>query len=320
MTELEQERQTVRETLAHIRRVGENLSEVATELVERAVRHDRSKFSDEEWPTIAAETPRLKTLAYGSAEYRNAVNTLAATGHYLHNSHHPEHYDRGVAGMTLIDLMEMLADWEAASRRTSDGDLAESLRINRDRFKIDDQLYAVLVNTAKSLWWVDPTDDNESDNEDKDDGDRDGTVSEYPEAADGVYRHEGKFTCFKWLLKVGDRYVVMQEDGLSEGHPWGSLQNQFVAEGSWVGEEYVPRDLRWNFSRQNPPAREGVYDNPAGFGDGTECVIRLGDLSLPMQSNGTTGNVFPWTTVHDDIVADGDWRTLWTADRTAGWK
>ena len=33
------------------------------------------------------------------------------------NRHHPEYYEDGIAGMTLVDLEEMLSDWEAASHR-----------------------------------------------------------------------------------------------------------------------------------------------------------------------------------------------------------
>jgi hypothetical protein len=54
------------------------------------------------------------------------------------------------SGMTLVDLIEMLADWKAATERTADGDLARSLEIQRDRFGIDPQVVDILRNTA---WW-----------------------------------------------------------------------------------------------------------------------------------------------------------------------
>jgi hypothetical protein len=52
--------------------------------------------------------------------------------HYSHNRHHPEFFgEDGVDGMTLVDLIEMLADWKAATERHDDGDLAKSLEIHR---------------------------------------------------------------------------------------------------------------------------------------------------------------------------------------------
>ena len=44
----------------------------------------------------------------------------------------------GVNDMTLVDLVEMLADWKAATERHDDGDLAKSLEIQRERFGLSD--------------------------------------------------------------------------------------------------------------------------------------------------------------------------------------
>lgn len=56
--------------------------------------------------------------------------------------------------MTLVDLLEMLADWKAATERAPQGDLAASLTINRDRFDIAPQLMDILTNTARHLGWL----------------------------------------------------------------------------------------------------------------------------------------------------------------------
>ena len=53
--------------------------------------------------------------------------------------------------MTLIDIVEMIADWKAASERQHDGNLLVSIEKNAKRFHIDDQLKKILVNTAKTL-------------------------------------------------------------------------------------------------------------------------------------------------------------------------
>ncbi|GAB3899985.1 hypothetical protein GCM10029964_086700 [Kibdelosporangium lantanae] len=75
--------------------------------------------------------------------------------HYAHNRHHPEHFADGVNGMTLVDLVEMLADWKAATERTfPHGDLADSLAINRERFGIAPRLMDILANTARHFGWL----------------------------------------------------------------------------------------------------------------------------------------------------------------------
>ena len=65
--------------------------------------------------------------------------------------------------MTLVDLVEMLADWKAATERHADGDMGRSLELQRDRFKIAPQLMSVLWNTARSLGWVPAHNGQESD-------------------------------------------------------------------------------------------------------------------------------------------------------------
>lgn len=62
--------------------------------------------------------------------------------------------DLGVRGMSLLDVVEMLADWKAATERHADGSLAKSIEINQKRFGYSDDLRAILTNTAKSLGWI----------------------------------------------------------------------------------------------------------------------------------------------------------------------
>lgn len=62
--------------------------------------------------------------------------------------------DHGINGMNLIDLIEMICDWKAASERHADGDIFKSIEINSKRFNITPQLKQILLNTAKSLFNV----------------------------------------------------------------------------------------------------------------------------------------------------------------------
>ncbi|MFJ8471016.1 DUF5662 family protein [Kitasatospora sp. NPDC094011] len=147
------------DTLRHSLRVAELMGELIKELLDRSVRHDLSKTHEPERPVYDEVVPQLRAAAYGSVEYRALVDTMGEglRHHYAHNRHHPEHFPDGINGMTLIDLLEMLADWKAATERAPHGDLADSLTINRERFGITPQLMAVLTNTADHFGWLPPT-------------------------------------------------------------------------------------------------------------------------------------------------------------------
>ena len=95
-------------------------------------------------------TPILKELTYGSVEYKASLSELqvALKHHYENNSHHPEHYENGVHGMDLFDLIELFIDWKAATERTKGGDIYKSIKINKDRFNISNQICDIFLNTA----------------------------------------------------------------------------------------------------------------------------------------------------------------------------
>lgn len=147
------------DTEDHIRKVAENMLDVRMLLGFRARIHDKSKLESPEKEIFDKVTPKLRGITYGSEEYKASLAEMkpALDHHYRHNSHHPEHYgENGISGMCLLDLIEMLCDWQAATERHADGNLAKSLVINQRRFNIDDQLQAILINTAHRLGWVKP--------------------------------------------------------------------------------------------------------------------------------------------------------------------
>ena len=76
----------------------------------------------------------------------------ALAHHYANNRHHPEHHKNGVDDMTLIDVLEMLIDWKAASERHNDGNILKSIEKNADRFGLSPQLVKILENTAKTAF------------------------------------------------------------------------------------------------------------------------------------------------------------------------
>lgn len=147
------------DTLRHSLRVGALMGQPIAELVERSTQHDLSKTQPPELGIFNEFTPKLKHSTYGSDEYKGFLVGMgeALKHHYAENRHHPEHFGAmGVAGMTLVDLIEMLADWKAATERHDDGDLAKSLEIQRKRFGISDQLLLILYNTADHFGWTPP--------------------------------------------------------------------------------------------------------------------------------------------------------------------
>ena len=143
------------DTFVHSQRVGELMVQVIKEALDRSTCHDRSKTEPPEVAVFDEYTPKLQDSTYGSDEYKSH---LAGMGeglkhHYANNRHHPEHFENGVNDMTLVDLMEMLADWKAATERHADGDLAKSLDIQQARFGLSGQLLTILRNTVKHFGW-----------------------------------------------------------------------------------------------------------------------------------------------------------------------
>lgn len=145
-----------KETQDHIYRVAKLLSLACLNLEHRGEVHDASKLGPNEKPVFDRVTGKLKGLTYGTDEYRESLKELgpALTHHYENNTHHPEHYQNGINGMSLFDLMEMICDWKAAGERHDNGSIERSLKVNKERFKISDQLQSVLENTAREFGWL----------------------------------------------------------------------------------------------------------------------------------------------------------------------
>lgn len=144
-------------TMMHSRRVDALLLEIICELQLRLTRHDESKFLNPVEKAMFDEfTPKLRDSTFGSEEYKGYLRQMgdALREHYAGNRHHPEHFPNGVNDMTLIDVIEMFADWKAATERHADGDLAKSLLIQQERFGLSPQLVSILHNTAVEAGWL----------------------------------------------------------------------------------------------------------------------------------------------------------------------
>ena len=144
------------DTKAHIMVVQDLMEEMIGDLRYRSALHDSSKLEDPEKAMFDRVTPLLRESTYGSPEYKAILAEMGEglAHHYAAASHHPEHFERGVRGMSLLDLVEMFADWAAAGKRHADGgDIRRSIEINQERFGYTDELADILRNTADELGW-----------------------------------------------------------------------------------------------------------------------------------------------------------------------
>jgi hypothetical protein len=142
------------ETYKHIKRVGHFLAQFSKELINRAEVHDNSKLEEPELSGFAANTERLSKVEYGSQEYKEMLTELQPTiqHHYSRNRHHTEHWPNGINDMNLVDILEMLADWRAATERNKNGNIRQSVEFNSVKYSISPQLKKILENTVRDYF------------------------------------------------------------------------------------------------------------------------------------------------------------------------
>lgn len=150
-----QEQKTREVINAHRLRVFQLMSKISQEVMLRGNRHDETKLDPEELPHYVATIDEFDKHPFGSEGYAKAKESLgpAVVHHYKHNRHHPEHFEGGIEGMNLIDLLEMLADWKSATQNHPEnpGNMARSLTLGIEKYKISPQLAIILYNTARDL-------------------------------------------------------------------------------------------------------------------------------------------------------------------------
>jgi hypothetical protein len=144
------------DTHEHIAEVRGRLLDVAADLTRRAHVHDRSKLEDPERAVFDEYTPKLRDSTYGSDDYKAFLDGMGEGlwHHYAVNDHHPEHFKYGIDDMSLVHLIEMLADWKAATLRHADGDLRRSIQQNAERFGYGSDIEGLLVRTAEYMGWM----------------------------------------------------------------------------------------------------------------------------------------------------------------------
>ena len=116
-------------------------------MIKRGLKHDLSKFGPDEFNAFSKTAYKLRYIKYGTPEYKELqkeVDNYAKLHHWENNSHHPNYYKLGIKEMTLLDQLEMLVDWRAATYYNPEGDMFNSFKLNKERFKYDnltDQIY-----------------------------------------------------------------------------------------------------------------------------------------------------------------------------------
>ncbi|MET0601372.1 MAG: DUF5662 family protein [Baekduia sp.] len=144
------------DTWEHIDEVRRRLRQITIDLERRADDHDKSKLTSPEVEIFDEFTPKLKATTYDSPEYREFLVGMGEglQHHYAVNDHHPEHFLNGIGDMDLLQVIEMLCDWKAATMRHDDGDLFNSIQANAGRFGYGDEMRHLLLNTARNLGWI----------------------------------------------------------------------------------------------------------------------------------------------------------------------
>lgn len=157
------------DTQAHIKQVQYYIKRVTQTLAQRAFVHDYHKLRSPEKEGFDAAA-ELKTIEYGSDEYRASLENLKEVllHHYAHTKHHPESFaikedgtldteavknGAAINRMNLLDLIEMLCDWKAASERHDGGNIYKSIDMNQERFGYDDDMKELLTRTARAMNW-----------------------------------------------------------------------------------------------------------------------------------------------------------------------
>jgi len=169
----------------HNNHVQQNIADVIANLAQRMANHDQSKYSDVELELVRGK-PALNRLEYNTPEYKEGLAKVqtAVASHYAANDHHPEHFTRwecngcfkvfdtppdnlhcdvclceifeqphGIRGMSLLALLEMACDWQAASIEHNSYFLT-SVERNIERFGLSIEMKEILINTGREMGWI----------------------------------------------------------------------------------------------------------------------------------------------------------------------
>lgn len=133
---------------SHISRVRKHLSVFISLLRQRAISHDSSKLKSPEFE-MWCEMDKEPRYAYGTEKYKAKIKKWQYLFklHYKQNRHHPEHFEFGINGMTLVDLIEMLCDWLGYKDTLSVTEAVSLIEKQMKRFNFTEELQDIMINT-----------------------------------------------------------------------------------------------------------------------------------------------------------------------------
>lgn len=149
---MNKEQSEVIETIMkHKRQVRDKLRYVAYKLLSLANHHDDSKLKEPELSMFLKYTPMLKKLEYGSKEYQDVLKEMGKElqHHYQNNRHHPECWKDGIESMSILYIIEMIADWATVAESTNIG---INLLYQKERFNCSWVFLDLLQKIHKDLF------------------------------------------------------------------------------------------------------------------------------------------------------------------------
>jgi hypothetical protein len=139
--------------ISHKLSVKAGIQRVILDLQNRGEHHDDDKLYENSLTELHLAMEKYSSTKFCSSKYLEIEEEPVIKLHYINNDHHPNHFKDGIMGMNLISMIEMLIDWKSASSAYGDT-FEESLEKNKERFKIGDDLFRVLKNTAIYLGYM----------------------------------------------------------------------------------------------------------------------------------------------------------------------
>jgi len=150
------------DTRKHQQTVAKILIACAMKMLKRATEHDASKLEEPEKSHYIDPVYHLNTeeVPYGSERYKELTAQMGGgwDHHKMNNDHHIEFFEPyavqtlndPIRALDLFALMEMLADWIAASQRRGN-DPWEALKFMEKKHPVDEQLSAIIRNTLAMM-------------------------------------------------------------------------------------------------------------------------------------------------------------------------
>lgn len=150
------------DTRKHQQIVTELLISFTKKLLDRTINHDASKLEEPERSHYIEPVYALNTeeVPYGSERYKELTKQMGAgwDHHKMVNDHHIEFFipysvqtlNDPIKALDLFALIEMLADWIAASRRRNNNP-AKALDFLKEKYVVDHQLEMIIRNTLSMM-------------------------------------------------------------------------------------------------------------------------------------------------------------------------